>query len=212
MSNTSFLFVEVHHTGKVLPRKDVRTAIQKHVMRDIGAARRGRPRRRVKTKEAQKQSHASMGSSIAPALRLVSGGARTNPFANYPIPMNSDTLFLIDYCESKACLDAQCLRKQSLYRCNNIVYTCPSPRLRPYKDTWLPISLSDPALFYEILSHISQDISAVNSEYSDRGQSLQFHALALRSVNRRLADPLLGTSDGIIGTVLAFACFSVSIK
>lgn len=44
MSESQFLFIQVQQTGKVPPRRDVRTAIQKHVMRDIGAARRGRPR------------------------------------------------------------------------------------------------------------------------------------------------------------------------
>jgi hypothetical protein len=46
MSNPKFLFIEVQETGKVPPRRDVRTAIQKHVMRDIGVARRGQPRPR----------------------------------------------------------------------------------------------------------------------------------------------------------------------
>lgn len=44
MREPQFLFIQVQQTGKVPPRRDVRTAIQKHVMRDIGAARRGRPR------------------------------------------------------------------------------------------------------------------------------------------------------------------------
>lgn len=44
MSNSNFLFIEVQGTGKVPLRKDLRAAIQKHVMRDIGAARRGQPR------------------------------------------------------------------------------------------------------------------------------------------------------------------------
>ena len=31
----------------------------------------------------------------------------------------------------------------------------------------------------------------------------------MNSVRKRLLDPVQGTSDGVIGTVLAFACFSV---
>ena len=44
MLNSDFLFVQVQTTGKVPPQRDVRTAIQKHVMRKIGVARRGQPR------------------------------------------------------------------------------------------------------------------------------------------------------------------------
>lgn len=47
MSNSNFLFIEVQGTGKVPLRKGLRAAIQKHVMRDIGAARRGQPRART---------------------------------------------------------------------------------------------------------------------------------------------------------------------
>ncbi|KAF2804568.1 uncharacterized protein BDZ99DRAFT_575220 [Mytilinidion resinicola] len=182
MPNPAYLFVQVQHTGKVAPRKDVRTAIQKHVMRDIGASRRGRPRRKAIDKQASGQCQVPVSTGAIMAPSLVSGGTRTNPFASYPIPMNSDTFFLIDY----------------------------SPRLRPFRDTWLPLGLSDPALFYEILSHISLDIAAVNPGYSDRGRSraLELHLLALRDVNRRLEDPCQGLSEGVIGAVLAFACFS----
>ncbi|KAF2494834.1 hypothetical protein BU16DRAFT_618815 [Lophium mytilinum] len=190
MPNPSFLFVQVQDTGKVSPRKDVRTAIQKHVMRDIGAARRGKPRRKVMSEQTaetagQDQVPVSIWAMLAPAL--VSGGARTNPFASYPIPMNPDTFFLIDY-----------------------LYTSPAPRLRPFRDTWLPLSLSDPALFYEILSHVSLDVAAVDPGCSDRrrNRALKLHVLALQDVNRRLEDPSKGLSEGVIGTVLAFACFS----
>ena len=46
MPPSDFLFVEVDQTGKVASQRDVRTAIQKHVMRDIGCTRRGQPRPR----------------------------------------------------------------------------------------------------------------------------------------------------------------------
>ena len=53
MPSSTFLFVEVQQSGKVPPRKDIRTAIQKHVMRDIGATRRGKPMPRRQPKSAK---------------------------------------------------------------------------------------------------------------------------------------------------------------
>jgi hypothetical protein len=109
MADSSFLFVKVHHTGKVTPNKDVRTAIQKHVMRDIGAARKGNPRPRPQAKSGLRlkgkkgegdtrragDEWKSVQANKIPGL--ISGGLRGDPFAYYPVSMNSDTLFLIDY-------------------------------------------------------------------------------------------------------------------
>jgi hypothetical protein len=72
------------------------------------------------------------------------------------------------------------------------------------------MSLSDPALFYEILSHISRDITASFPGYAKKKQAFALHSQALRSVNKRLSDPFESVSDGIIATILGFACFSVS--
>jgi hypothetical protein len=72
------------------------------------------------------------------------------------------------------------------------------------------MSLSDPALFYETSSHISRDITASFSGYVKENQGLTLHSQALGSVNKRLSDPIESISDGIIATILGFACFSVS--
>jgi len=79
---------------------------------------------------------------------------------------------------------------------------------------WFPISMSDAAFFNEILSHVALHVYNLRHGFSrevDCPQSMILHSRAVNSVRTRLDDPILGTSDGIIGTVLAFACFSVSI-
>lgn len=72
MSSSNFLFIEVQQTGKVPPRRDVRTAIQKHVMRDIGVARRGqpRPRRQLENVRDRKKHEASLFRNIVPNTHL----------------------------------------------------------------------------------------------------------------------------------------------
>lgn len=68
MPSSNFLFIEVQQTGKVPPRRDIRTAIQKHVMRDIGVARRGQPRpqRQLENVRDCKKHEASLFRNIAP--------------------------------------------------------------------------------------------------------------------------------------------------
>lgn len=71
------------------------------------------------------------------------------------------------------------------------------------------MGLSDPALFYEILSHISRDITVSFPGYANENRALALHSQALQSVNKRLSDPVESVSDEIIATILGFACFSV---
>jgi hypothetical protein len=71
------------------------------------------------------------------------------------------------------------------------------------------MGLSDPALFYEILSHISEDITTSFPGYAREKQAFALHSHALQSVNKRLSDPVQSISNGVIATILGFACFSV---
>jgi hypothetical protein len=127
----------------------------------------------------------------------VSGGGRLNPFTSCPVPMTTETLFLVDYGEFARRIFLLQRRLGFIHRArfasaseetaDNPANTCLHPRLRPFSHTWLPISLSDPALFYETLSHLSLDILTRHLGEKDLAQSLRYHALAVRSVNSRLS-------------------------
>jgi hypothetical protein len=126
MPISNFLFVEVQQTGKVPAQRDVRTAIQKHVMRDIGNGRRGQPRpprRSENGRDLRKPGTPSSRKIVSticpetdpmPSARakdlgytgdhakipyLVSGGHRADPFTQFPIRMTPETYALIDYCK-----------------------------------------------------------------------------------------------------------------
>ncbi len=87
------------------------------------------------------------------------------------------------------------------------MYACPDPSFTPYRDSWIPLSISDPASFYEVLGHVAQRVASLRKEVGCV-RSLAYHSLAISSVNKRLSDPILGISDGIIHAILALACFS----
>jgi hypothetical protein len=157
MPNSDFLFIQVQQSGKVTPKRNVRTAIQKHVMRNIGLARRGQPRPKKqlenvaienrRTYEAPsirgfipgtylKKSLVQKEHKEAPILTqeldytepsvkvlcLASGGYRTDPFICWPISMNSETSFLVDYCE---CATSFCVYVQLIEysRSNGLIRT-----------------------------------------------------------------------------------------
>lgn len=73
--------------------------------------------------------------------------------------------------------------------------------------------MTDGAFFTEMLSHVSLQVHTLRHglrSAMDFEQPMILHSQALKSVRERLGDPVLGVTDGIIGTVLAFASFAVS--
>ncbi|KAH7305651.1 hypothetical protein BKA65DRAFT_200701 [Rhexocercosporidium sp. MPI-PUGE-AT-0058] len=198
-----YVFVEVAKTGRVTNKKQLHN-VRKHIMKDIGKSRRknhrgsDKPQQKANIRSPPAMETTSPYSSLTDisdrsiprAWSLGSG--RTDPFACYPIPVDQDLLFLIDH-----------------------VNTCSDIQLRPFKDIWLPISISDAAFFNEILSHVSLHVYTLRhglSRATECPQSMVLHSRAVNSVRKRLDDPVLGISDGVIGTVLAFACFSHRIN
>ena len=45
---------------------------------------------------------------------------------------------------------------------------------------------------------------------SETAESMNYYSMSLQSVNKRLQDPMDGISEGVIGTVIGFACHDVS--
>lgn len=92
------LFVHVSRPGKNVRGRDVREAVQRHVMRDIGKQRRGRPRPKkggnadnVIPRKCQRLK------STVPSTTL---GGRIDPSIDVPVHMRSSAHFLIDHCNT----------------------------------------------------------------------------------------------------------------
>jgi hypothetical protein len=67
---------------------------------------------------------------------------------------------------------------------------------------------SDDAAFRQILCSASAHMTRLRRG-NDDAEARALSSAAIRSVNRRIMDPVLGTSDGVIITILAFACHAV---
>lgn len=59
------------------------------------------------------------------------------------------------------------------------------------------------------MSNISQVVRSANSSISLTEAALSYHGRAIKLVQRKLTDPVSCIDDGTIGTILAFAMFSV---
>ena len=70
--------------------------------------------------------------------------------------------------------------------------------------------MADPAAFHQILFNSSLRIGMFHKSVgTDNVQSVAHYASAVRSIQQRLCDPIVGISDGVIGAIIAFGCHDV---
>lgn len=55
-------------------------------------------------------------------------------------------------------------------------------------------------------------LGKANNDSKEIEKGLMYHGKALRSINKRLADPILGINDGIVCSVVSFLAQDVSSK
>lgn len=91
------------------------------------------------------------------------------------------------------------------------MFTCPHPYLTPFRDSWLALSLEDLGSFQEVLSNLASHVAKLVDRTVYQEQAAKHHAAAVRSVNTRLSDPVERISDGVVQSVITFACFSVGL-
>jgi hypothetical protein len=72
-----------------------------------------------------------------------------------------------------------------------------------FRQIWLGMILRDAASFFQQLSTTIMHQRLVHGA-DDESKVLTYQQMALQSVNERLSDPVLGLSDGIVGTVVSF--------
>jgi hypothetical protein len=83
---------------------------------------------------------------------------------------------------------------------------------RPFRDCWFPIAMLDAAAFHQVLSNSALQLASLKAEGTQETvESMRYHTRAIESVQQRISDPVLGITDGIIVTIIAFACHDVCL-
>ena len=67
----------------------------------------------------------------------------------------------------------------------------------------------DEAAFRQVLCTSSSHMTRLR-DGTESAEAIVLSTEAIRSINRRITDPILCISDGVIITILAFACHAVS--
>jgi hypothetical protein len=81
------------------------------------------------------------------------------------------------------------------------------------RSTWFSVGLYDSATFNMILSNSAAHLDQLRGiKDGERGlEAEKYHLIALQSVTKRLAEPNLDVTDGLIGGVAGFICHNVSL-
>jgi hypothetical protein len=82
---------------------------------------------------------------------------------------------------------------------------------RPVRLLWVSLAMADRDSFSITLAHASNLIAQARDQgYAETRESLKYYTSAVQAVSKRLQISTDSTSDGVIGTILGFACLDVS--
>ncbi|CAJ2512400.1 Uu.00g054150.m01.CDS01 [Anthostomella pinea] len=183
----NFEFVNVGRPGDV---KKESTRIRRHVMKDIGKARR-KPKKRSQTTVEEGIVTLGEGSEAGSARPLAFPIPRMDGHLStmvYPTEMDEERLGLARFLFAEA-------------RATYI----------PFRFPWLSMGLSDPAAWHitmanAVLLRNMAPGSSRKPEFNSNVEAMKWYTLSLGSISKRLADPSEKDSEGLVTAVAGFIC------
>jgi hypothetical protein len=205
-------FTNFSQTTDAATRRKVRSHVMHGVQQNL---KRGKPKERkgeiVLDISALPQATAGP-SRQAPGQLVVSnprdlGAGSSDPFSRYPIEMDVRSHELFAHCKHPA-------TGQYLGNAKDLVNAMTCPMLSSLcKIGFFQTIQEDEGGFRQVLctasEHQTKFMEMRDFTVPSNPESLALSIEAVRSINRRIADPVLGTSDGVIATIIAFACHTV---
>ncbi|OTB06275.1 hypothetical protein M426DRAFT_21071 [Hypoxylon sp. CI-4A] len=187
-----FEFVNVSRPGDV---KRQSTKIRRHVMKDIGKARRKpRPRKRREVIMGERSPSAAGAAGdetpagdVSRVLRLPSPNMeRYLHTLPYPINMDEDRMNLVRYLVDEA---------RSTYR--------------PFRFPWMTMGLSDSAAWYITLANAAlyrgMTPGSKKPEFSTSDEAMKWYTLSLSSITQRISSAEIGEGEGLIIAITGFS-------
>ncbi|KAI0103659.1 hypothetical protein GGR51DRAFT_523953 [Nemania sp. FL0031] len=189
-----FEFVHVNQPGD---EKKNSTKVRRHVMKDIGRARRKPKNRGGETTIARDVQATAAGPS--------SSGQTQDEQALVPSPLDEarlgDIPFPVDMDEER----------RSLAR---FIFTAVRSSHLPFGLPWLSIGLADSASWYITLANavLFKQMKPGQSkpEFSTSTEAMKWYTMSLKSISKRLEDPDEASKQGLIVAITGFICHDTS--
>lgn len=75
---------------------------------------------------------------------------------------------------------------------------------------WITIAMSDSSAFHITLAHASILLAREHNQWAgETAESMKHYTTSVHAVSKRLQDSVDSISEGVIGTILGFACLDV---
>jgi hypothetical protein len=75
---------------------------------------------------------------------------------------------------------------------------------------WVTVAMSDSSAFHITLAHASILLAQEPNQWTgETTESMKHYTTSVHAVSKRLQDPVDSTSDGVVATILGFACLDV---
>ncbi|KAI5922556.1 hypothetical protein F4810DRAFT_673005 [Camillea tinctor] len=209
-----FEFVNVGRPDDV---KRHSTKIRRHVMKDIGKARR-RPKKRGQTTiDEQVVSPNPTGSSPETAAAAAAAAVATpaEPHPNEDLSAAASLAFAHPNVDGSLSTMVYPTEMDEV-RLNLARYMFAEARAnyRPFRFPWMSMGLSDPAAWHITMANAvlfrSMKPGCVKPDYSSSMEAMKWYTRSLESITRRLADPAESNSEGLIIAVAGFICHDSS--
>ncbi len=83
----------------------------------------------------------------------------------------------------------------------------------PLRVAWFQISILDAAAFHQLLSGAATYFNNLRNGdgLAVNGESLAHHTYSLQLANRQMSDVKVATTDGVISSIIGFACYYVRV-
>jgi hypothetical protein len=210
-------FTDFNQTVDSETKKQVRSHVQSRLQgerRSVRERARERKLRRL-VEDVSSLSNANAGPSQDPRNSMLSqaviprpgglGAGRSDPFKQYPIEMDVRMHELYDHGEINFL--------EKLTKILTDVYPEVHGGFCPLFQTLSSVgffkSIKDEAALRQVLCTSSMHQAKLRHG-EESTEAIVLSNEALRSMTRRIADPALATSDGVLFAILAFACHAVS--
>ncbi|KAI5866707.1 hypothetical protein GGS23DRAFT_551686 [Durotheca rogersii] len=195
---TDFEFVNVARPNDVTRHS---TRIRRHVMKDIGRARR-KPRAKKRRETPPRGSSSAVPGGRAQEPRSTPASL-PSPLLNPPADNSlHTTMYPANMSEAQPNLVRFVVDEQPTVR-------------RPFRLPWLSMGLSDSAVWYLTLAnaalHRGPEPGSTLPEINTDDHAMSWYALSLASVTRRLQDPVESRSEGLITAVAGLAYHDSSV-
>ncbi|KAI1203851.1 hypothetical protein F5X97DRAFT_282221 [Nemania serpens] len=189
-----FEFVHVNRPGD---EKKNSTRIRRHVMKDIGRARR-KPKKRSEVSTVRRPSP---GTTPRPTTEIQAQHAQ----ALMPSPLQgcmlSDNIFPIEMDDERRNL-------------TQFLFAVARSSNRAFGARWLSIGQADAAAWYITLANAviyrKMKPGYAKPEFNKDTEAMKWYTLSLNSVSKRLANPKESGKEGLVTAIAGFICHDTS--